>query len=212
VNDGAGARNEVPYRRIGWTVLRVLASAVIVGTAYYLLPFDRAATWEVITLLAVGLLALVVLIGFQVRAIVRSPFPNLRAIEALATSLPLFLLLFAGAYYVMARLAPGSFGSHLTRTDAMYFTVTVFTTVGFGDISAKTETARLVVTGQMIADVLVLGLESGSSSAPSDAASSAAGGGRTPAHSRARYRGVPSRSPSAPRHGARRPRACGRSP
>jgi voltage-gated potassium channel len=160
VNNGTDARSgaTLPYRRIGWTVLRVLASAVIVVTAYYLLPFDRAATWGAITLLVAGLLALIVLIGFQVRAIVRSPFPNLRAIEALATSLPLFLLLFAGTYYVMERLAPGSFGSHLTRTDAMYFTVTVFTTVGFGDISAKTETARLVVTGQMIADLLVLGL------------------------------------------------------
>jgi len=160
VNDGTGARNEVTpsYRRIGWTVLRVLASAVIVVTVYYLLPLDRAATWGAIALLVAGLLALVVLIGFQVRTIVRSPFPNLRAIEALATSLPLFILLFAGTYYVMARLAPASFSSHLTRTDAMYFSVTVFTTVGFGDISAKTETARLVVTGQMVADLLVLGL------------------------------------------------------
>lgn len=160
MNDGTGARSEVtlPYRRIGWTVLRVLASAAIVVTAYYLLPFDRAATWGAITLLVIGLVALIALIGFQVRAIVRSPFPNLRAIEALATSLPLFLLLFASTYYVMARLSPGSFGGHLSRTDAMYFTVTVFTTVGFGDITAKTETARLVVTGQMIADLLILGL------------------------------------------------------
>ena len=159
-DDGTGARSEitVPYRRIGWTVLRVLATTAIVVTAYYLLPFDRAAAWGAITLLVLGLLALIVLIGFQVRAIIRSPFPNLRAIEALATSLPLFLLLFAGTYYVMARLSPGSFGGHLSRTDALYFTVTVFTTVGFGDITAKTETARLVVTGQMIADLLILGL------------------------------------------------------
>jgi hypothetical protein len=160
VNDDTGAPSEItlPYRRIGWTVLRVLATTAIVVTAYYLLPFDRAATWGAITLLVIGLLALIVLIGFQVRAIMRSPFPNLRAVEALAISLPLFLMLFAGTYYVMARLAPGSFGTHLTRTDALYFTVTVFTTVGFGDISAKTETARLVVTGQMIADLLILGV------------------------------------------------------
>ena len=158
--DGARSRSEgtPSYRRIGWTVLRVLGSAVILVTAYYLLPYDRAAAWGVITLLVVGLLALIVLIGFQVRAIIRSPFPNLRAIEALATSLPLFLLLFASTYYVMERLAPGSFGTHLTRTDAMYFAVTVFTTVGFGDITAKTETARQIVTGQMVADLLILGV------------------------------------------------------
>jgi voltage-gated potassium channel len=160
VNEDTGARSEVtlPYGRIGWTVLRVLASAAIVVTAYYLLPFDRAATWGAITLLVVGLVALIALIGWQVLTIARSPFPNLKAVEALAISLPLFLLLFASTYYVMARLAPGSFGVHLSRTDAMYFTVTVFTTVGFGDITAKSEAARLVVTGQMIADLLVLGL------------------------------------------------------
>jgi hypothetical protein len=46
----------------------------------------------------------------------------------------------------------------LTRTDALYFTVTVFTTVGFGDIVATTQVARLVVTVQMILDLVVLGL------------------------------------------------------
>jgi len=59
---------------------------------------------------------------------------------------------------VMARLSPGSFTAPLSRTDALYFTVTVFSTVGFGDITAKAETARLVVTGQMIADLVILGL------------------------------------------------------
>ena len=98
------------------------------------------------------------LVAFQVRAIIAAPFPGLRAIEALATSVPLFLALFAATYFVMARLSPGSFTAPLTRTDALYFTVTVFSTVGFGDITAKTEAARLVVTGQMIADLVILGL------------------------------------------------------
>ena len=42
--------------------------------------------------------------------------------------------------------------------DALYFTVTVFATVGFGDIVATTQLARLVVTVQMILDLGVLGL------------------------------------------------------
>jgi hypothetical protein len=57
----------------------------------------------------------------------------------------------------MARLAPHSFGTPLTRTDALYFVVSVFSTVGFGDITAKTEAARLVVTGQMMADLIFFG-------------------------------------------------------
>jgi voltage-gated potassium channel len=143
---------------ITWAVLRVVASVVVVTVLYYLLPFDRSATWVVVTLLVAGLVVFVGLVAFQVRAIAASPFPGLRAIEALASSVPLFLALFAGTYFVMARLSPGSFTAPLTRTDALYFTVTVFSTVGFGDITAKTETARLVVTGQMIADLVILGL------------------------------------------------------
>ena len=46
----------------------------------------------------------------------------------------------------------------MTRTDALYFTVTVFSTVGFGDITAVTEAARVLVTGQMIADIVILGI------------------------------------------------------
>ena len=55
---------------------------------------------------------------------------------------------------------PGSrFNTHpLTRTDVLYFTVTVFSTVGFGDISAVSQSARLVVTAQMLLDLLALGL------------------------------------------------------
>ena len=143
---------------ITWTVLRVVASIVVVTALFYLLPFDRSGTGTAALLLAAGLVVFVGLVVFQVRSIIVSPFPGLRAIEALATSVPLFLALFASTYFVMARLSPGSFTAPLTRTDALYFTVTVFSTVGFGDITAKTETARLVVTGQMIADLVILGL------------------------------------------------------
>ena len=155
-----GARLEPPgfALRAWWAAVRVLVSIAVLVTIYYLLPLDHSATGAAITLLVAGLVALAGLIAFQVRMIIRSPFPNLRAIEALATSLPLFVLLFASSYFVMARLSPGSFSAPLTRTDALYFAVTVFSTVGFGDITAKTEAARLVVTGQMVADVVLVGL------------------------------------------------------
>ena len=105
-----------------------------------------------------GLVALIALVNFQVRSIIRSQFPGLRAVEALATSLPLFLLLFSGTYVVMGAVSASNFGEKLTHTDALYFTVTVFTTVGFGDITAKSEGARLLVTGQMVTDLIILGI------------------------------------------------------
>jgi hypothetical protein len=70
----------------------------------------------------------------------------------------------------LSRFAPSGttsrwegFAGPLTRTDALYFTVTVFPTVGFGDITARSETARIVVTGQMIADLVIPAWESRSS-------------------------------------------------
>jgi voltage-gated potassium channel len=139
-------------------VLQVAGSTTALVTLYYLLPLDRSSTSAAVTMLVIGLAVFIGLVAFQVRSIIRSPFPGLRAVEALATSVPLFLLLFASTYVVMAAMSAGNFGGRLTHTDGLYFTITVFSTVGFGDITAKTQAARLVVTGQMIADLVILGL------------------------------------------------------
>jgi ion channel len=145
-------------RAVAQTMLRVAGSVTVLFVLYYLLPMDHASEPIAITILVIGLAGFVTLVGFQVRWIIRSRFPGLRAVEALATSIPFFLLLFASTYAVLANVAARSFGGPLSHTNSLYFTVTVFSTVGFGDITAKTETARLVVTGQMLADLIVLGL------------------------------------------------------
>jgi len=139
-------------------VLRAAGSTAALVVIYYLLPLDTSSAGAAVAMLVIGLVALIGLVTFQVRSILVSPFPGIRAVEALATSLPLFLLLFASAYLVMAAESAGSFSQPLTHTDALYFTVTVFSTVGFGDITAKTEAARLLVTGQMIIDLIIIGI------------------------------------------------------
>ena len=145
-------------RTVAWTVLRSAGSVAALVAVYYLLPLDHPSVPAALTILLIGLMAFVALVAFHVRWIIRSPFPTLRAIEALAINVPLFLLLFAGSYVALSALSARNFGGHLSHTDGLYFTVTVFSTVGFGDITAKTETARLVVTGQMITDLIILGL------------------------------------------------------
>jgi voltage-gated potassium channel len=154
----ASVQAKPPPGKIVRALLRAAGSTTVLMVVYYLLPLDHSARWAAITTLVIGLAALIVLVAFQVRAVSASPFPGLRALEALATSVPLFLLLFASTYMVMASITASSFSQPMTHSNALYFTVTVFATVGFGDITATSQAARLVVTAQMIIDLIILGL------------------------------------------------------
>jgi voltage-gated potassium channel len=147
-----------PLGRIVRTILRAAASTAVLLAIYYLLPLDHSTPWVAVMTLVIGLAALIGLVAYQVRAISGSLYPGLRALEALAFTIPLFLLLFASTYLVTAAISARSFSQPLNHTGALYFTVTVFATVGFGDITATADTARLVVTGQMIIDLIILGL------------------------------------------------------
>jgi len=143
---------------VAFTALRAVATTAVLVAVYFLLPLDHTSTTRAAAFLVIGLVAFVALIVFQVRSIIESPFPGLRAVEALAVSIPFFLLLYSSTYVVMASASGGAFGGKLTHTDALYFTVTVFTTVGFGDITPKSQGARLLVTVQMMTDLAILGL------------------------------------------------------
>jgi voltage-gated potassium channel len=158
VQPGASPDIRPPTRKIVQALLRAAGSTAVLVVIYYLLPLDHSSAGVAVTMLLIGLAALIGLVTFQVRSIIASPFPGLRGLEALATSVPLFVLLFASTYVVMATMSASNFSQPMTRSNALYFTVTVFATVGFGDITAKTEAARLVVTGQMITDLIILGL------------------------------------------------------
>src|SRR5271166_4334999 len=144
-------------RLIAWAVLRTVLIAAVLVVLYYVLPLDRPWDSDTAVRLLIGLLVVAGVIAWGVKIIAGSRYPGVRAAEALALLLPFFLLLFASTYFVMERNSPASFTEPMTRTDALYFTVTVFTTVGFGDISAKSETARVVLIVQMLADLAFLG-------------------------------------------------------
>lgn len=139
--------------------LRSLLVAAAVLVLYFTLPFDNASAANSGLALAVGLIAIGVLLVWQARTVAHvAPYPLIRAIEAVSTTFPLFLVLFATTYFLMDEHVTGSFTQAMTRVDALYFTVTVFSTVGFGDITAISQTARILVIVQMLADLVLLGV------------------------------------------------------
>ena len=148
-----------PERRsVARALVRSLLTVGALLVVYYELPLKRTFGAGTITVFVVGLLLLTVLVALQVRSIIRSPYPALRAVESLALTIPLFLLIFAVVYQVLSTTDASSFSQPLNRTDALYFVVTVFATVGFGDITAVSQVARVLVTVQMVCDLLLIGL------------------------------------------------------
>jgi hypothetical protein len=148
-----------PRRRATAAVL-VRAALIATGlvTVYYVLPLDGRSTTGTSALLACGLLLVLVIFWWEVRAIANSPYPRLKAVEALAATLVLFLLLFAGTYYLLEHSTPGSFSEPLTKTDSLYFTLTTFTTVGYGDVTPRTQTGRVLTMVQMVGGLLLVGV------------------------------------------------------
>jgi hypothetical protein len=138
--------------------VRGTATAAALLAAYFLAPVRaKTPTQEVLWLVA-ALAAFVAVIGLQVRAIVRSRHPQWRAFESIAVAIPLFLIMFARIYLTVSSVASHAFSVDLDRTSALYFTITVFSTVGFGDISPQIDFARWIVSVQMLLDLVVLGV------------------------------------------------------
>ena len=150
---GPGERRAVVVSLLGSLVV-----AAAVCASYFVLPLPTRLAASPVLRLAGGLVVVGALLTWQIREILRSPYPGARAVGALVVSVPLFLVLFATTYVLLAERDPGMFSEPLTRLDAMYFTVTVFATVGFGDITAVSQTARAVATTQMVGDLVLVGL------------------------------------------------------
>lgn len=145
-------------RRAVWAgLLRALLTTTGLVWLYFDAPLERSESRSALVLLAVGLVVVGALLTWQVRAIVSSSRPRLRAVEALAAVVPLFLLLFALFYYLLTQNDPRAFSQPLTRLDALYFTITTFSTVGYGDVVAVSGTARVGVMTQMLLDVALIG-------------------------------------------------------
>ena len=143
-------------RLIYGAMLRGLLTATVLVVLYYVLP-DRSWNDDTALRILAGLLVFAGITTWQVRTITGSRYPGLKAAQALGLILPLYLLVFASTYYVMEGVSAANFTQPLTKTDALYFTVTVFSTVGFGDITPRSEPARVVLIVQMLGDLAVLG-------------------------------------------------------
>jgi voltage-gated potassium channel len=140
--------------RSGLTI--ALSWALILG-AFYALPIGRETEVSAISRAGADFALIGAVFVWQIRRISRAEIPELRAIEALGIVVAMFLVLFSGIYVGMSHNSATTFTQKLDHTRALYFTISVFSTVGFGDITPRTDPARLVVSVQMLLDLVVIG-------------------------------------------------------
>ena len=146
-------------RHEAWlSALRASAVFVVLALLYTFAPLGQQLQTGVLVQLIGMFLVLVLVTVWEFRNVARSAYPEFRAVEAVAVTLPLLLLPYSAAYYIMSREIPASFSEHLSRLDALYFTLTTFSTVGYGDIVARSEAARTAVTMQIVLDLVLIGL------------------------------------------------------
>ncbi len=150
-------RSDPLTRMLGHTTVVL----VLLTTAYYLLPlrFDRvdANHWLRLSLSLVALGLLGLMFRGALRRSRRSQTSDYLRIQWLLSSLYALVLLFALLYAFLGIQVPGQFDGIEDRTDALYFSVTLVATVGFGDVHASATASRLAVTVHMLFNLIYLG-------------------------------------------------------
>ena len=146
------------WKRGLFVLCRVSLSVSVLFAAYFLIPGRGSLEGLGLPWLVVQLCVFGAVVAVQVPAITRARYPILRAVESLALLIALYLLIFARIYLSNSIHDPSGFSRPLDHVTALYFTVTVFATVGFGDIIAETNSMMLLVTLQMLLNLVVLGL------------------------------------------------------
>lgn len=145
-------------RLIAAVTLRAVLTAAVLVALYYIVPIGERMRLSAGVRLLVATVVFVAIVVWQIRTILDSPNPAFRAVQVLALAVPLFLILFAAIYFELSVEASANFSQEsLTRTDALYLSITIFSTVGFGDITPTSQVARAVVSAQMILDLLIIG-------------------------------------------------------
>lgn len=133
-------------------VVGIVAAAI---GLYVLLPLESARWWPVALIGLLPLFALVPIIVRRIRRISVSEHPVFDGVEAIVLVVTLLVIGFAALYLTIDRRSDQFVGLG-TRLDAVYFTVTTLSTVGFGDISASGQLARLAVTLQILCNFTVV--------------------------------------------------------
>jgi voltage-gated potassium channel Kch len=130
--------------------LAIMAGLVVV---YYVTPWpgpnNSVPDWIGYVLIVLGIVGLGAASIWQVTLFLQEEAGTQRRLRSLVYLLAIVVFFFASAYFVFSQ-TEGAFSGIESRTDALYFTITILSTTGFGDIHPSEEWTRLLVTAHMV--------------------------------------------------------------
>jgi voltage-gated potassium channel len=133
-----------------FSAIRTLLGLAFIFWVLSLVPDESDPRLSIpVTLLIIGMGVYALVLRWQLKRVVKSKRPGLVAAESLILSAALFIAIFSAIYVIIDGDSPGSFSEPIDHFTAAYFTLTVLATVGFGDITAVSDTARFIVMLQM---------------------------------------------------------------
>jgi len=137
----------------------VRCTLIVVGlsVAYAFLPLRDTYWWVGPTIGLVLLAGTLPVAVRRLRKVLASDHPMVDAVEGLVLVVAMMVVGFASLYYAIDS-SHDQFNGLETRIDSLYFTVTTLSTVGFGDITATSQKARFIVTGQILIDLAFIGV------------------------------------------------------
>ncbi|HEU5038358.1 MAG TPA: potassium channel family protein [Nocardioides sp.] len=140
----------------GWKrVLRLGVAVALALVLYFVVPVEASEEGllvrAVVSLLSLGLLTA----GVIWQILVHLEDPD-RRIDGLLFALVVAVLAFALAFYRLEIAYPDQIVGLHSRVDALYFTMTTLLTVGYGDIHAAGQGARVLVMVAMVFNVAVI--------------------------------------------------------
>lgn len=143
---------------------RVLHLVALVGSIlllYFVVPVDGELNGNAVLRGVVAFLALVALIFVMVRQLGVHLDDMERRVDGLVGTIVIVVVAFALAYYILNLREPHQIDGMETRIDSLYFTMTTLLTVGFGDIHAAGQVARVMVLIQYVFNVVFVATAAG---------------------------------------------------
>ena len=155
--DASRARRRAVRRGVARTVLLLAGFTA----AFLLVPWKALNLGDTVLVTGVFLIGLsgaAALIVWQVIAYRDAKLSGSARLQGLLVALYVAVLFFALSYYLLAISNPEAIAGLETRLDALYFSLTTVSTVGFGDVHAVNQTARAVVSLQLVFDLMFVSL------------------------------------------------------